>query len=49
MGVNFGRLGFLASIGRDEVKTAIKSLVNHSFVADKRTLIHLDSNLPAVW
>jgi NAD+ kinase len=46
MGVNFGRLGFLASIGRDEVKTAIKSLVNHSFVVDKRTLIHLDSNLP---
>src|SRR6478609_5028313 len=46
MGINFGRLGFLASIGRAEVKTAIKSLVNHSFVADKRTLIHLDSNLP---
>src|SRR6476661_4002346 len=46
MGINFGRLGFLASIGRDEVKTAIKSLVNHSFVVDKRTLIHLDSNLP---
>jgi NAD+ kinase len=45
MGVNFGRLGFLASIGRDEVKTAIKSLGNHSFVVDKRTLIHLDSNL----
>jgi NAD+ kinase len=46
MGINFGRLGFLASIGRDEVRTAIKSLVNHSFVIDKRTLIHLDSNLP---
>ena len=46
MGINFGRLGFLASIGRDEVQTAIKSLVNHSFVVDKRTMIHLDSNLP---
>lgn len=46
MGINFGRLGFLASIGRSEVKTAIKALVNHSFVVDKRTLIHLDSNLP---
>jgi NAD+ kinase len=45
MGINFGRLGFLAGIGRDEVQTAIKALVNHSFVADKRTLIHLDSNL----
>jgi len=46
MGVNFGRLGFLASIGRSEVKPAMKALVNHSFVVDKRTLIHLDSNLP---
>ncbi|HEY2720315.1 MAG TPA: NAD kinase [Chitinophagaceae bacterium] len=46
MGINFGRLGFLASIGRKEVKVAIKALVNHSFVVDKRTLIHLDSNLP---
>jgi NAD+ kinase len=46
MGINFGRLGFLASIGRNEVKLAIKELVNHSFVVDKRTLIHLDSNLP---
>ena len=45
MGINFGRLGFLASIGRDEVRSAIKALVNHSFVIDKRTLIHLDSNL----
>jgi NAD+ kinase len=46
MGVNFGRLGFLASIGRKEVDMAVKSLVNHSFVVDRRTLIHLDSNLP---
>jgi NAD+ kinase len=45
MGINFGRLGFLASIGRDEVQAAIKSLVSHSFVVDKRTMIHLDSNL----
>jgi NAD+ kinase len=45
MGINFGRLGFLASIGRSEVQAAIKGLVNHSFVVDKRTLIHLDSNL----
>jgi len=45
MGINFGRLGFLASIGRNEVQLAIKALVNHSFVVDKRTLIHLDSNL----
>jgi NAD+ kinase len=46
MGINFGRLGFLASIGHDEIKVAVKSLVNHSFIVDKRTLIHLDSSIP---
>ena len=46
MGINFGRLGFLASISRDEVSNAIKALVRRSFIVDKRSLIHLDANLP---
>jgi NAD+ kinase len=46
MGINFGRLGFLASIGRNEVKVAIKALANRSYIPDKRTLIHLDADLP---
>lgn len=46
MGVNFGRLGFLASIGRDEVVAAVKALVQRAFVIDKRTLIHLEADLP---
>lgn len=45
-GINFGRLGFLASIGRDEVSTAVKALARRSYIIDKRTLIHLDSNIP---
>jgi NAD+ kinase len=44
-GINFGRLGFLASIGRDELSTAIRALAMRSFVVDKRTLIHLDSSV----
>ncbi|MFM9909387.1 MAG: NAD kinase [Chitinophagaceae bacterium] len=44
LGINFGRLGFLASIGREELETAVTSLVNHTFVKDERTLVHLDSN-----
>jgi NAD+ kinase len=43
--INFGRLGFLASIGRDELSDAIKALARSSYIIDKRTLIHLDSNL----
>lgn len=46
VGINFGRLGFLASIGREEMTEAIKALARRSYVIDKRTLIHLDSNIP---
>lgn len=44
-GINFGRLGFLASIGRDELVNAIRALAMRSFIVDKRTLIHVDSNV----
>jgi NAD+ kinase len=46
VGINFGRLGFLASIGRDEMVEAIKALARRSYIIDRRTLIHLDSNVP---
>ncbi len=45
VGINFGRLGFLASIGRDELRDAVKALAQGSYIIDKRTLIHLDSSL----
>src|SRR6476659_4663838 len=44
LGINFGRLGFLASIGKGDLKTAMDSLANNTFVIDKRSLIHLDAN-----
>lgn len=46
LGINYGRLGFLAGIGRDEIHMAIESLVKRTFILDKRTLIHLDANMP---
>ena len=46
MGINFGRLGFLASIGREEVAVAIRSIAQRTYVEDQRTLIHLDASLP---
>jgi NAD+ kinase len=45
VGINFGRLGFLASIGREIMHGLVDSLLNQTFVIDKRTLIHLDSNI----
>jgi NAD+ kinase len=44
LGINFGRLGFLASISKDELASAVDSLINHTYLVDKRILIHLDSN-----
>jgi NAD+ kinase len=46
MGINFGRLGFLASIGQDEIKIAVQAIAKRTFVVDKRTMIHLDADLP---
>lgn len=46
MGINFGRLGFLASIGREEVKIAVKAIAQRTYVVDKRTMIHLDASMP---
>ena len=46
IGINLGRLGFLAAIPEEEVEAAILSLVRGSYTIEKRTLIHLDSSVP---
>ena len=46
LGINFGRLGFLASIGKEEIHSALNALVNRKYVLDKRTLLHLDADIP---
>jgi len=46
LGINFGRLGFLAGIGKEELTSAVDALVNGTFVIDKRTLVHLDASIP---
>jgi NAD+ kinase len=46
LGINYGRLGFLASIGREDLTTAVVALAERTYVPDKRTLIHLDANIP---
>ena len=46
LGINYGRLGFLASIGKEEIHLAIESLVKRTYMLDKRSLVHLDANMP---
>lgn len=36
----------MASISPDELTNAIDAILGHTFLIDKRTLLHLDSNLP---
>src|SRR5215831_15501361 len=45
LGINYGRLGFLAGIGKEELGPAVDALVNRRYVIDKRALIHLDANV----
>lgn len=46
IGINLGRLGFLAAIPEQEVEAAISSLVRGSYTVEQRTLLHLDSSIP---
>ena len=46
MGINLGRLGFLASINKTRIENAIKTLINGQFSIEWRRLLHLESNMP---
>jgi len=45
IGINFGRLGFLASINKNDIAAAIKAVVNKQFTLDSRELICINSEL----
>jgi NAD+ kinase len=46
LGINFGRLGFLASLGKENLEAAVRALADRNYMIDKRTLIHLDADVP---
>ena len=43
MGVNTGRLGFLADVAKDQIPKTIQQLINKKFSIDQRTLIKLET------
>ncbi|MGY4539656.1 NAD+ kinase [Mucilaginibacter sp. UYNi724] len=45
IGINFGRLGFLASINKSDIAAAIHAVVNQEFSLDARELLVIDSEL----
>jgi len=46
MGINLGRLGFLAMIEKTQLELALDSLYNYSYAIDPRTLLYLESSNP---
>ena len=45
-GINFGRLGFLASLGKDNIQEAVEAVERGQYMIDKRTLVELQCNKP---
>jgi NAD+ kinase len=43
IGINFGRLGFLASVNKSDIAAAIYAVVNKNFTLDSRGLLSVDS------
>ncbi len=46
LGINYGRLGFLASLGKENIEEAVLALQERTYVLDKRKLLHLDASVP---
>lgn len=46
LGINFGRLGFLATLGKEEIKRVVDALISRSYHTDQRTLVHVDADIP---
>lgn len=44
IGINFGRLGFLASVNKNDIAAAIYAVVNKQFTLDSRELLNLESD-----
>lgn len=44
IGINFGRLGFLASINKEGLQRAIDGILNNDFTLDVRSLLEVNSN-----
>ncbi|GAA4839966.1 NAD kinase [Algivirga pacifica] len=45
LGINAGRLGFLATTSKDKVKTAVDALLNGYYTIEQRSMIALESNI----
>lgn len=43
LGINLGRLGFISSVSKNEVKKAVEDIISKKYILDQRTLLQLDT------
>jgi NAD+ kinase len=46
LGINLGRLGFLANVSAHEITAAVQGIATGAYTTDERTLLHLQSDKP---
>ncbi|MFN8276689.1 MAG: NAD kinase [Chitinophagales bacterium] len=46
LGINFGRLGFLANVGKDQIHQAVEVVTKGKYLIDRRSLLDFHSNKP---
>ena len=46
LGINLGRMGFLANIEKTKIRSAIQRVIKNRYTIDERNLLYLESNLP---
>lgn len=46
LGVNTGRLGFLATVAKENIENSIEKLVSGSFSTESRSLLRLEADIP---
>ena len=46
LGINLGRLGFLADVPKEDIAFAVQCLLNRNYTIESRNLLKLDSNIP---
>lgn len=46
LGINTGRMGFLATLAKEDIEWAAKDLINSNYSLEDRSLVRLESSLP---
>ncbi len=46
LGINLGRLGFLANVAKENINNALRCFLENKFDIESRSLLHLDTNQP---